>query len=385
MSKTLYAQASSLNSRAAEAKATGDGKTMFQMLSEITDIADAITNSVALFAELNSANEAFYESLANYDKASAATMSAAGTLYNTISNGIQNFEFEDADVDSLLTQIKKMRTMLAFPEGWESAKDDEKVDCSLAIQSNSFFDENNYVNTAEGWKNAGNLGNDEEQKGAQAMEFWQIAFDMSQEIIGLPEGTYVVQADAWCRIGGNDENYAAWQADPAATMAFLYAVDGEDVVYSTPVANIMKAGDALFDATGYQGEAEFTVEDNTYWLPGSLVSGKGIMEVNEGVYTNKVVAKVKADGKLTVGIKKDQEKTNSWVVCDDFKLFYCGKESSLTPDGDASGIDTINETVQVKIEYFTLDGRKATRAQKGIMIQKMTLGNGATIVRKIQK
>jgi len=385
MGKNVFAQAAQVKKDAADAIAASDGQKMFDALSAAYDLSASIIASSSLFNDLAKANESFYESLSNYTEASAAALADAGTLYTTISDGIENHEYEDAEVEGLLNQIKAMRTKLAFPEGWENATDAKPAECTMAIQSNSFFDEFNYVNTAEGWKNAGNLGNDDEQKGAQAIEFWQIAFDMSQDIIGLPEGTYIVQADAWCRIGGNDENYTAWQANPAATMAFLYAVDGDSVVYSTPVANIMKAGDALFDATGYQGEAEFTVEDNTYWLPGSLVSGKGIMEVNEGVYTNKVVAKVKADGKLTVGIKKDQEKTNSWVVCDDFKLFYCGKESSLTPDGDASGIDTINETVQVKIEYFTLDGRKATRAQKGIMIQKMTLGNGATIVRKIQK
>jgi hypothetical protein len=37
------------------------------------------------------------------------------------------------------------------------------------------------------------------------------------------------------------------------------------------------------------------------------------------------------------------------------------------------------------VEYFTLDGRKATSAQKGIMIQKVTLDNGATIIKKIRK
>jgi hypothetical protein len=39
----------------------------------------------------------------------------------------------------------------------------------------------------------------------------------------------------------------------------------------------------------------------------------------------------------------------------------------------------------VKVEYFMLDGRKATASQKGIMIQKVTFENGAVIVRKVRK
>jgi hypothetical protein len=208
---------------------------------------------------------------------------------------------------------------------------------------------------------------------------------MYQTIKGLPEGTYMLQADAWCRNGGNDENYAEWQTNPEATMAMIYGMAGDSTIYSSFVANIMKAGDVLLESTGYDGETEFTVGETTYWLPGSLVSGKGIIELNPGVYTNTAIVKVNADEILTIGIKKGEEKSNSWVVCDDFKLFYLGKNSSKTPDSDLTGIEDVNAKNQIAVEYFTVDGRKATRAQKGIVIKKMTLENGATLVQKIRK
>jgi hypothetical protein len=389
MGKNVFAQAEAVTKAAQEAIANNDGAAMFAALTDAYDLSAAIISSTALFAELAKANEDFLVTL-NSDKAvNTAAVSEANTLYNTIASGIENHEYEDADVPGLLDKMAVLRTKITLPDGYETATDDNKAEFTNAIQNPSFYDDEQAVNSSTGWKNPGGLGNDDEQKSAEAMEFWQIAFDMSQTIVGLPEGTYIVQADAWCRVGGNDENYEAWKADPAATMAYLYAVDGDSTVYSVPVANMMKAGDILLEATGYQGEGEFTTkvegEDVTYYLPGSLVSGKGIIELNDGVYTNKVIAKVKADGKLTIGIKKATEKANSWVVCDDFKLFYCGTGSSLTPSDDASGINTINESVQVKVEYFTLDGRKATRLQKGLMIQKVTFENGATIVKKIRK
>ena len=151
---------------------------------------------------------------------------------------------------------------------------------------------------------------------------------MYQTIKGLPEGTYELTVDAWCRIGGNDENYAEWTADNNATMALLYGVSGDSTVYTSYIANVMKAGDALLESTGYDGEEAFTVGDITYYLPGSLVSGKGIIEMNPGVYTNSVIVKVGADETLTIGIKKGQEKSNSWVVCQTSALLLWNQQRS---------------------------------------------------------
>jgi hypothetical protein len=107
------------------------------------------------------------------------------------------------------------------------------------------------------------------------------------------------------------------------------------------------------------------------------------MDLNPEAYYNKAIVKVNADGILTVGIKKAEQKGNSWVVLDNFKLTYFGKNSSQTVSPDLTGIEAVNgETA--KVEYFTLDGRKATKAHKGIMIQKVTLSNGATLIQKIR-
>ena len=106
--------------------------------------------------------------------------------------------------------------------------------------------------------------------------------------------------------------------------------------------------------------------------------------MNPGVYTNSVIVKVGADETLTIGIKKGQEKTNSWVVCDDFKLYYLGKNSAKQPGSDLTGIEDVNAQ-SIMVEFFTLDGRKVTNAQKGIVIKKITLDNGATLIQKIRK
>ena len=95
--------------------------------------------------------------------------------------------------------------------------------------------------------------------------------------------------------------------------------------------------------------------------------------------------KASAESDLTIGLEA-LNSTANWLAADNFMLTYYGKNSAKDPDGDATGITTIATAgEQVKVEYFTLDGRKATSVQKGILIQKVTFENGSVVVRKIRK
>ena len=380
MGKDVFEKASAVMAQAQAAIDSNDGAAMFTALNDLFDLNAAIIESVSLFDNLVKATESLQEALA--DAVNDDAIDKANNLISTINNGVENHTLTDAEAKELLETIDVLYTKLALPNDWPNASDNNPIEVTAAIKSASFVDADEN-SSSTGWNNPGNLGNDDTQKAAGAMEFWQIAFDMSQTIKGLPEGTYELTVDAWVRNGGNEENYEGWVADPTSSMALLYAVDGDSTVYTAPIKNMMAAGDVMQEATGYEGEAEFTVGETTFYVPGSLVSGKGLIEMNPGAYTNKAIVKVGADEKLTIGIKKAQEKGNSWVVCDDFKLFYLGKNSSQTVSPDLTAIETV-EGKAVKVEFFTLDGRKATSAHKGIMIQKVTLSNGTTLIQKIR-
>ena len=381
MGKDIFERASQVKTDAEAAIAANDGKKMFESLNAVYDLSAAIIESVALFEKLVAANESLLEAINNGVNTDA--IRTATNLYNTINDGVEAHSITDAEAKAYMEQIDILYTKLALPNNIDEASDTNPIDVTAAIKSPSFTNEYE-ESSSTGWTNPGNLGNDDTQKGAGAIEFWQIAFDMFQTIKGLPEGTYELTVDAWCRVGGNDENYAEWTADNNATMALLYGVSGDSTVYTSYIANVMKAGDAMQEAIGYEGETEFTTGDITYYMPGSLVSGKGLIEMNPGVYTNSVIVKVGADETLTIGIKKGQEKSNSWVVCDDFKLYYLGKNSAKQPGSDLTGIEDVNAQ-SIMVEFFTLDGRKVTNAQKGIVIKKITLDNGATLIQKIRK
>ena len=245
------------------------------------------------------------------------------------------------------------------------------------------FEDADMLNSSTGWTNPGNLGNDDTQKGALAMEFWQVAFDMYQTIYGLPKGTYRLTVDAWCRNGSSSENYAEWIADPKATMAYAYAVDGDSTVYATPVANLM-AGAISDEDPGLDGVGEEIIEGTSYYLPNSLIGGWSYIQCqSEPVYTNEVICKVGDDGKLTVGMKKAEQRGNSWVVLDNFRLFYLGANSSATPS-DGTAINTLeNGVAAVKVEFFNLNGARINKPGKGVALMKQTLSDGSVKLQKV--
>ena len=107
---------------------------------------------------------------------------------------------------------------------------------------------------------------------------------------------------------------------------------------------------------------------------GDAVTGEG----------NVVTVKVGADGKLRFGLMKDVLLDNDWTIWDDWKLWFFGPNSALTPDEDTRIAD-ISFNKAARVEYFTVDGRKATAAQRGIIIQRMTMPDGTVIVNKISK
>ena len=385
MAKSLKSKAKALEAQAAEAVASNDGKTVFDMLAGIYDTVAEIEASVTLFKQLPAALEKLSIAM-NNSAATKATKDEAAELYVQIENGINANDYENEDVEPLVNAINVMIEKLAVPDT-TGASDSKPIDMTSVIKSAAFesYDEfGNSASTAEGWKNPGNLGNDDTQKEVRAIEFWQIAFDMYQELKYLPAGTYGLQVDAWCRNGGNEENYAEWVADNSASMTNLYAVSGDSTRYAARVANVMKGAlDYDYDPS-HTGTFTPAGSEMTYYLPNDLHSGRNLFDyAEEGTYTTTIIVKVQEDGWLRVGLKKAEERNSSWVVADNFKLEYYGAESTKEPNIE-NAVRDITTSEVVRTEYFTLDGRRAN-GQRGLLIQKQTLDNGTVVVRKVRK
>ena len=91
-------------------------------------------------------------------------------------------------------------------------------------------------------------------------------------------------------------------------------------------------------------------------------------------YKNEVVTKVEEGGSLKLGIKKEVQVTNDWVVFDNFKLYYLGSEAP-------TGINAAAAEKAAVEGIFSLDGVQQSELQKGVNIVKKANGE----VKKIFK
>ena len=102
---------------------------------------------------------------------------------------------------------------------------------------------------------------------------------------------------------------------------------------------------------------------------------------DQGRYINGINVKV-TDGKLRIGIRQAEHKTGSWVIMDDFKLWYLGTESTATEGGwnEVEEVEAAGETK--KVDIYSVDGIKQNSLKKGVNIIVNTDAAGNANVRR---
>jgi hypothetical protein len=391
MGKSVYAQATALNAKAAEAKATQDGRTMFKMLADITDVSAAISESITLFARLNAANETFQEAI--YYGTNEIEKATAQALHDQIDNGITNYEFDDEEVYGLLELMAKMTTRINLPEEMANASDDNVVECTGVIVNPTYADSND-----NGW--TGGAGGTE--NGNMNAEMFAKAFNYYQTIEGLPAGTYAVTVQGFFRrstldghLGGSQEDYQDFiENGNKNTNAYLYAVGMNDTV-SVPMQRLASQAVPTDAATADELPTDWVFAvDPVDGVGGMMVpnmmstAAEAFMGDEQYNYSdNRVIVKVGEDGKLTIGLIKKEALDKDWVIWSNWQLFYYGPNSAQNESGNSmdSGIHNldVNGMQAAKVEFFSLNGARLNAPHKGIVIMKQTLSDGTVKVRKL--
>lgn len=348
-----------------------DGEAMFAALSALLDANTAVLASVDLYNNLNTAVENLMEYYTT-STASAETKAAASALIDRVNAGIESGEYDEEGVAAVLLEIAEMHTKLGIPAGVPS--DENPLDYTGAIINPGY--EVAGANSVYGWDAASgyNFGNDDNQKGALLLEYYEKTFDISQNIVGLPAGTYEVGVSAFCRNGSVADDMAAYEADPESNTGYLYAVIGEDTI--TKPLSLLAAG-AMETDPGFTGTATGTLNGATVYVPNDMVSSSNYFAA--GLYYNSFYVKIEDGDNLRIGIKKDEQKSGDWVIMDNWKLIAYGTES-----GKNTGIDNVvNAGQPVNVEYYNVKGAKLNGLQKGLNIVKMTTADGRVKVSKV--
>ena len=363
--------AESLEAALAEARQVvngGSGKEMFEALTKLFDMQEAVNKSKALFAQLAQANEDLAVAIGSA-VAEQSTVDEATALNNTISSGIENRAYNDTDVEGLINEIKKMINRLGIPKNMGTASDAAPVECTTVIVNPNYVDGND-----NGWTGGAAVNGT-----ANDAEKFSTNFDYYQLLQGLPAGTYKVSVQGFYRAGGFVNDYNTWKEDPAANNnAFLYATAEGDTV-SSPMIRLASQAimmEALSDGWVYAYEPEYLAVPNSMTTAGDAFS----QDLYKG---NEVIVKVGEEGKLTIGLKKDVHITDDWTIWTAWQLFYYGPNSSLQPSDNPLYVESLNNNGVVSTEFFTINGTRISHIQRGVTIVRETLSDGSVRVRKV--
>ena len=140
-------------------------------------------------------------------------------------------------------------------------------------------------------------------------EKYNTKFDVYQEITDAPDGLYELSAQGFYRNGGYNDAANKRKAGNEALIALLY---GNDATLPLP---------SIFTEAGKCGTQG--VNQSIYgYIPDSQADAS--YYIHKGLYATGPLQFVVENGKMRVGVKKEQAVSYDWSLFDNFKLMYLG-------------------------------------------------------------
>ena len=369
-------------------------------IKTINAAADAITaakTSVDAYQTLGTAvesaqtrydnNEAVYKTSDEAKAVFSAAKASADAAYN-------NGTVADADVPAAIQALNEAVTKYVIYDNAKLASKDNHVDISNVLVNNDFA-----TMDQTGWTvKKGSMGF-QAGNSVEAGEFFNCDFDLQQQIVGLPAGTYYLKSKAFYRTGSNASAFA----DKDETVknyeinenAFLYfSTDGKTRSAEEalkPIAACQIAGKNLSDyaalgsTDGLTKYVEGADDNESFWIPNDMITAQAFFKSEQvGSKYETEPLKMVYDGKseFYIGAYKDVKVTNDWTIIKNFTLEYAGYD----PNEPVTAIKDIenaagNTTMGTKI--YNAAGMLIGKLQRGINVVVTTLSDGSKKVSKI--
>lgn len=357
----------------------------------------AANTSIDAYTSLNTAvesaqtrydnNEAVYKTSDEAKAVFAAAKASAESAYN-------DGTVADADVPATILALNEAVTKYVIYDNAKLASKDNHVDISNVLVNADFA-----TMDKTGWTvKKGSMGFQAGNK-VEAGEFFNCDFDLQQQIVGLPAGTYYLKSKAYYRTGSDPKAYAdddqTVKSYEVNENAFLYfSTDGETRSAEEtlkPIAACQIAGADLNeyahlgDTNGLTKYVEGADDNESKWIPNNMITAQAFFK-SETVGSNYETEPLKIvyDGKSAfyIGAYKDVKVTNDWTIIKNFTLEYAGYD----PNDSVTAIEDIenaagNTTMGTKI--YNAAGMLIGKLQRGINVVVTTLSDGSKKVSKI--
>lgn len=319
----------------------------------------------------------------NSNEQETTTTDAAKAIYkagkDAAEKACENGTVENT-ADAINAAIKELNVSFnkyLINDAITSAQENVPVDISKVVSNYNFA-----TMDKTGWTYTCKQGNPgfQSNNDVKAVEFYNNkVFDMSQEIVGLPAGTYQISARAFYRKSSpiNTEDvvntyvYAASTTDKSDKVS-----QAIKPIWAGPVAEADLTEIGVLTTTS--GLTQF----EEAYLPNNMVTAQAFLNsdlVGAKYDSEVVVFEYDGTSPFIIGVTNDAQASNDWTFIKSVNLKYV--------KGSGTGINNIAVGEQtgdvVATEIFNASGMKLNSLKKGVNIVKSTMSDGSVKVSKV--
>lgn len=322
--------------------------------------------------------KARYES----NETTATTSAEAKAIYNAslkvAEDAYNNGTVAEENIEAAIKELNKGYTQYFIYDVVAAAENGASVDISKVINNYDFATMDKTGWTIKVTQNAAGFQKDNNIK---AVEFYDNkGFDLYQELVGMPAGTYKLSARAYYRLKGSGD------IDDAIN-AFVYYANSKEAdaepVAKSDVKSIYTGAitaDELgkVNLTSTEGMSQY---NGSYYVPNNMTTGQRFLtsdEIGPKYDSEEITFDYDGTSPFYIGVANTNKKQGSdWTFVKSFKLSYV---KGTTGIGNING-EKAGDVVSTKI--YDINGVQYNSLKPGVNIVKSVMSDGSVKVRKV--
>ncbi len=273
---------------------------------------------------------------------------------------------EDASIEELQAAIDSAQPVYVKVL-ISNATDKENVDVSLALVNPNYDDgETGWtVEAAPGDGPNGRQGNVRPGGSSSNLcyEAWNNkSFDIYQKLTDMPVGVYEIEVQGFYRYGRGE---TAWNAyvnqnvdyvKPTGVPVYIY-LNNNATNFVNVFGDEKQITDASFYSNGSDDYSSHSRGGTTYYFPDGMASAA--IAFSDGMYKQSAFGLIANEGdEFRIGVKGNSNQLNdSWVIWDNFKLYYRGFKAEVVKpvlEAAIADLQQYSSLLMGKTEFATL-------------------------------
>ena len=322
--------------------------------------------------------KARYES----NETNATTSAEANAIYfaslKKAEDAYSNGTVAEENIETAIKELNKGYTQYFIYDVVAAAENGASVDISKVINNYDFATMDKTGWTIKVTQNAAGFQKDKKIK---AVEFYDNkGFDLYQELVGMPAGTYKLSARAYYRLKGSGD------IDDAINAFVYYAnskeADAEPVaksdVKSIYTGAITADEVGKVNLTSTEGMSPY---NGSYYVPNNMTTGQRFLisaEIGPKYDSEEITFDYDGTSPFYIGVANTNKKVgNDWTFVKSFKLSYVKGTTGIENINGEKAVDVVSTKI------YDINGVQYNSLKPGVNIVKSVMSDGSVKVRKV--